>query len=233
MTKAKRWSYSAGIRGVNRVRAFEGATALLFIEFRERGESGGKLVRRRQSLGHRDRHLAEQQAENIAASLNSGPVGITTGDITLGQLFDIYEGEVTPRKGAEKQAHDRRTARMFLGLYGRSRPAMTLNLRDWDRFIDLRRSGRIGHGDEPKPVGNRQIEYDLKWLRGMLRWATQAGFDGSPLLERNPLTGYPPFADIEFLDSQGKLVARIEDYECVVDAALEKAFRANRIAEAR
>lgn len=36
-------------------------------------------------------------------------------------------------------------------------------------------------------------------------------------------------ADIEFQDNAGALLARIEDYECVLDAALERAFRNNQL----
>jgi hypothetical protein len=34
-------------------------------------------------------------------------------------------------------------------------------------------------------------------------------------------------AEIDFLDAEGKLVARIEGYECVIDPALQRAFRRN------
>jgi acyl transferase domain-containing protein/NAD(P)-dependent dehydrogenase (short-subunit alcohol dehydrogenase family)/acyl carrier protein len=36
-------------------------------------------------------------------------------------------------------------------------------------------------------------------------------------------------AEIEFVDAEGKLVARIDSYECVVDASLNQAFRRNRL----
>ena len=36
-------------------------------------------------------------------------------------------------------------------------------------------------------------------------------------------------ASIEFVDMKGKLVARIEGYECVIDASLNKAFRRNQL----
>jgi len=36
-------------------------------------------------------------------------------------------------------------------------------------------------------------------------------------------------ASIEFVDMKGKLVARIEGYECVIDASLNEAFRRNRL----
>ncbi|WP_435022309.1 SDR family NAD(P)-dependent oxidoreductase [Tundrisphaera sp. TA3] len=39
-------------------------------------------------------------------------------------------------------------------------------------------------------------------------------------------------ADIDFLDFEGAPVARIEDYECVIDASLASAFRRNRAARA-
>jgi acyl transferase domain-containing protein len=38
-------------------------------------------------------------------------------------------------------------------------------------------------------------------------------------------------AIVDFVDDQGKLVARIEDYECVIDASLKAAFRRNRAAQ--
>jgi acyl transferase domain-containing protein/NAD(P)-dependent dehydrogenase (short-subunit alcohol dehydrogenase family)/acyl carrier protein len=41
------------------------------------------------------------------------------------------------------------------------------------------------------------------------------------------MTGQTAEADIDFLDSDGRLVARLEGYECVLDASLAKAFRHN------
>jgi hypothetical protein len=39
-------------------------------------------------------------------------------------------------------------------------------------------------------------------------------------------------ADMEFLDpGSGKLVARLDDYECVIDPSLKQAFRRNRLAQ--
>ena len=38
-------------------------------------------------------------------------------------------------------------------------------------------------------------------------------------------------ADVDFLDDRGRPVARIEDYECVIDASLKAAFRRNRAAQ--
>jgi hypothetical protein len=39
-------------------------------------------------------------------------------------------------------------------------------------------------------------------------------------------------ADMEFLErSTGKLVARLEDYECVIDPSLKQAFKRNQLAQ--
>ena len=38
-------------------------------------------------------------------------------------------------------------------------------------------------------------------------------------------------ADIDFLDAEGRLVARLEGYECALDAGLERAFGRNQLAE--
>jgi hypothetical protein len=40
-------------------------------------------------------------------------------------------------------------------------------------------------------------------------------------------------ADIEFLDrSSGRLIARLEHYECIIDPSLQRAFRRNRLTQA-
>jgi NAD(P)-dependent dehydrogenase (short-subunit alcohol dehydrogenase family) len=45
-------------------------------------------------------------------------------------------------------------------------------------------------------------------------------------------TNLHALADIEFLDIDGRLIARLEGYECVLDPALQRAFRRNRLAPA-
>ena len=186
MSTTQRWSYSAGERGRNRVRVFENRHGMLYVEFYERS-TGSRARSTRQSLGHRDRDKAKQQADAIAAQF--GDVAAPRPpEPTLQQLFDNYRDEVSrPLKGSSKQAHDRRAATMFLGFFGANRKASSLNVRDWNRFIAARRKGATGPSG--RAVGNRQIEYDLKFLVAVLNWATMAREDGEPLLERNPLSG--------------------------------------------
>ena len=186
-TNGKRWSYLAGEKGRNRVRAYEHPySGLLYLEVRE----DGRKVR--VALRHRDRDDAKAKADKLAARLRDAPVA-PPPDPTLGSLITEYLREVTPTKGESKQAHDRRASRMFTALL-RTRKAATLNRRDWDAFIAWRRRGgdtRCGkaHG---RPVGPRIITYDLKFLHSVLNWATTVRTPtGQFLLDRNPLRGSP------------------------------------------
>lgn len=183
-TNNKRWSYSTGERGRNRVRAYEHSSGLLMLEFRDKGK------RTRFSLGHRDRDQAKREADDAAAKLAKAeeikPEEDEPQELTLQELLDIYGEEVTPTKSDRSQGHDKRASKMFLKYFGPDRVVSTLNLRDWKRFIKDRGEGRIGPGDPPWPgVGNRTIETDLRFLMAVFNWGT----DGM-LLDRNPFKGY-------------------------------------------
>jgi integrase len=167
---------------------------VIFVEFYE--QSAGSMTSRRTriSLGHDDRNAAKRKADELAAAF-SKPERPKVHETTLDSLFDIYVREVTPAKGAGKQAHDHRAAALFRQCFGGTRKVSTLNRRDWDRFIQLRSSGalRPGNRDDDESgggVGHRQVAYDLKFLLGVLNWAVLAGDGrGDQLLERNPLKG--------------------------------------------
>lgn len=205
MTRARRkttgrqrpWSYSVGERGRNRVRAFEYLpTNRIYLEVYEPVARGMKPRIKRVSLGHNDRELGKAAAEALSAQLRAE--NAATGErLTLQGLFDIYAKEVTPTKGRGKQQHDRTTMRLMLEAFGADRDPLTLGLRDWNRFIAERKSGRLAPAGPKgrtgrKAISNRQIGYDLTMLRAVLRWATMAGDgNGGALLERNPCAGYP------------------------------------------
>lgn len=193
----KSWSYSAGERGRNRVRAYEDPSrGSIFFEFYEPVPGTGKVRRARISAGPIDRTAAKSKADEMAAAMSKKGRPLTR-ETTLETLFDIYLREVTPTKGDGKRAHDVRAATMFKQFFGGNRKASTLNRRDWDRFIHDRRRGAVRHGGrfgEKKSAGvrDRQIAYDLKFLMAVLNWATLSGDGhGALLLERNPLKGLP------------------------------------------
>jgi integrase len=184
----KRWRYRAGDWGRNRIRVFErGPSGLLYVEFYER--DGDRLVKRKVSLGHRDRARAKRQADQMAE--RAGSMDLPALDVTLEQLFDIYVREVSGTKTASTARHDRACVAMFLRIFGAKRNACNLDIRDWQRFIERRRTGQISPNGHGRPVGDRQVEYDLKTLRAMLNWATKARSNGRTLLERNPVAGFP------------------------------------------
>jgi integrase len=188
MATAKKgcWSYSAGKKGKNRVRAFAKDDGSLFIEFYENGK------RKRVALGHRDRNKAETQADEVAAGIarQEPPKAAPS---TLRSLFENYGREITPMKATETQRHDRVCFEMFSRFLGPNTKAETLSRTDWDRFIRARREGRIGPADaKPRTVGNRMIAYDLKLLRAVLKWATESRDNrGRFYLDKDPLKGLP------------------------------------------
>ena len=162
-TKRNRRSYGAGEWGRNRVRVFpDPKTGNFQIEWRENGR---RLTR---SLGHRDWTRAKKQADEFAAGFASpglnGRAKAEPGPLTLGTFFCTYGEEVTPTKARHSQRHDRTATKMFLGFLGRDRDPATLSQRDWDRFIWECRAGRIGPSG--RPVADRTIQYDLKFLNG-------------------------------------------------------------------
>ncbi|MXX55698.1 MAG: phage integrase family protein [Gemmatimonadetes bacterium] len=184
-TKRSRRSYGAGEWGRNRVRVFPDLkTGLFQVEWRENGR---RLTR---SLGHRDWTRAKRQADEFAAGFASPDLNgkVEAEPLDLGTLFDIYGEEVTPTKTRHSRLHDRTTTKMFLRFFGRDRDPATLSQRDWDRFIRERRSGRIGPSG--RPVSDRTIEHDLKFLIAVLNWAERSRDEqGRLLLDRNPLKG--------------------------------------------
>ena len=186
-TKRSRRSYSAGEWGRNRVRVFpDPRTGVMQIEWRE---DGRRLTR---SLKHRDWRRAKRQADEFAATFNGPRPGekreAEPEPLTLTTLFDIYGEEVTPTKGERSRRYDRAAMKMFLGFLGRHRRPETLSQRDWDRFIRARRAGKIGPSG--RPVSDRTVEHDLKFLLAVLNWAAKSrDEEGRLLLESNPLKG--------------------------------------------
>ena len=186
-TKRSRRSYGAGEWGRNRVRVFpDPKTGRIQIEWRDNGR------RRSKSLGHRDWARAKRQADEFAARFVAtefrSEEETQPEPLTLETLFDIYREEVTPTKGKRSRTYDRAATKMFLKFFGRDRRPATLSQRDWDRFIRARRSGKVGRSR--RPVSDRTIEYDLRFLLAVLNWAAKSrDKEGRLLLESNPLRG--------------------------------------------
>ncbi len=218
-TKRSRRSYSAGEWGRNRVRVFtDPKTGLYQMEWRENGR------RRTKSLKHRDWRRAKRQADEFAAAFASpglnGKAEAEPEPLTLGMLFDIYAEEVTPAKGEKSRRHDRVATAMFLRFFGTDRRPETLSRRDWDRFIQARRAGRVGLSG--RPVGDRTIEWDLAFLMAVLNWAERSNDErGRPLLDRNPLKGLRKPTE----KNPARVVLTEEEYRALLGVSREVGWR--------
>ena len=193
-------------------------TGLYQIEWRENGR------RRTKSLKHRDWRRAKRQADEFAAAFASpGPNGKAEAEpepLTLGTLFDIYGEEVTPAKREKSRRHDRVATAMFLRFFGTDRSPETLSRRDWDRFIQARRAGRVGLSG--KPVGDRTIEWDLAFLMAVLNWAERSNDErGRPLLDRNPLKGLRKPTE----KNPTRVVLTEEEYRALLGVSREVGWR--------
>ena len=140
--------------------------------------------------------------------------------LTLETLFDIYGEEVTPTKRGQSRLHDRAAMRMFLGCFGRDRKPATLSQRDWDRFIRERRAGRVGPSG--KPVSDRMIERDLKFLLAVLNWAVKSRDErGELLLGSNPLKGLKTPTE----KNPTRVMLTEEEYRVLLHVSLEMDWR--------
>lgn len=204
--RRKHWSYNAGERGVNWVRAYEdGRDGRLYLEWMElvtetdpdTGEERQVRRRRRALLeGVTTRSEARKRADLAAERLlelkeASAASKAHEETLSIARLFALYAQEVTPRKGREKQGHDRRAIRVWTEFLNAqpeperhaTRHPSTLDRIDWDRFIAWRRAGRIPGW---APVRDRMVEYDLKFMISVLNWAVGTKVGGVPLLASNP-----------------------------------------------
>jgi integrase len=189
----KSWSYNTGDRG-GRVRAFD-KEGRLYLEWHEEvwDEAEGKIARKRKRALILDpetkRHVTSREeaivrADRLATRFASDEQAVRQPrrHPTVAELIHMYLEEVTPTKGPSKQAHDRRAGRIFTGLFG-ALEARNLDRRAWDKFIHARHQGLIdGFG----PVGDRQVEYDLKLMIAVLGWACGLIEHGRPVLLHNP-----------------------------------------------
>lgn len=202
---ATKLPYRTGEKGTNRVRLYaHPKSGMLQIEFYD--EAGGRRTR---SLGHTDVAQGKLAADELAAKLRAGAPP-PSDELTLGGLFDRYDREVTPTKAESTQEHDRLSRWLLERCWGAHAKVRTIDRRDWDRFIQQRRSGALHPPPraksaapqqeapaakkvpaKPRPVRDRTIAYDLQYVLAACNWALTVRERGQPLLERNPLKGFP------------------------------------------
>lgn len=215
------WSFSAGERGINRVRVAErspGGTIFAAVT----DPRTKRLIRR--SLGHDDRERAKAYAEEQAAKIRKGVDDLTAGRVRLAAILDVYVTEVAPdRKNDQQRKRDDQHLDMWVNYLGANKDPTTITPADWSRFKRDRTSGAIdGRGrsvarSERRTVGPQTVLAALMWLRGALNWACAAiGPNGRPLLSRNPTdTDKKRSYKLPKEKNPARPLATIEQYEAV------------------
>src|SRR5665213_477858 len=188
------WTRTFGDRGT-RVRLFQRRRDGVF--WRDVWLPGG--TRSRKSLGTADRHEAERLGKALLSALLKDETPITTGPITLAQLWERYQTEASlfiDNKPLTKLNAECRVA-VLLGFFGADRDVRSLTALDQEAYSVKRRGGGIPYrsGKRAKvvrtnAVRQRSVDADLSLLHSMLKWAMTVRLPGNRRwLEYNPLEG--------------------------------------------
>ena len=179
-----KWIEAGGLK----CRLFKwGTRPVLYYDYRD-GLTG---KRTRSSTKRTDRKEAEGYVRKVLVALaeegkrrNLGP------DVTLETVFGLYFEHKAPHlsKQWRRAAETRRT--LFEAAWGRQKPVEDIGKVDVDRFVDLRRTGKVApKNSNITTVRDGTIESDLRWLATVFRWARGYRVNGRPLVPANPLEG--------------------------------------------
>lgn len=192
--KKKAWSESVGIWGVNLIRLFEDKSGIIYAETTDRSLKCG---RRSVSLRHRDRQRAIAWAKE---QLLQGPQSALSPEKmrTASHLFALYHQHRTIKKVPTEQKASRRRAKMWTVNLGSEKDMSDISLRDWESFIEDRRSGainargeRVGDHTKRRVVRLGTVAAELTFLQSVLNFGTRWREDGRYVLSENVARGYP------------------------------------------
>lgn len=182
----KAWSTTIEEAGV-RVRVFERkAGSMLYMDVRQPGE------RDKQSLGHRDQDLAQQQARALAMRLAEIKNAGVVGPLTLGQVVALHEQHRSPILSPSRQRAVRGMAALLLEHFGRQYPIDDFSQHALDGYVKARTTGTVRSARHRGPaagVRRGTIRNELHLLATMLRWARGHRVNGKRLLVADPLEG--------------------------------------------
>jgi len=193
--KKKAWSHSEGEYG-HRIRVFEDPNSgIIYGEMRD-PQRRGRYVS--MSLRHRDRDRAKRWAKEQVASWVDGEQQAINQVPTASHVFALYLKHQTPTKVESEQDADERRSEMWVRILGPSKDLSKLTLREWQWFVESRRSGAIDSSGEAVPTERREpvregtVAGDLVFLRSVLNWAAKWRLDdGRYLMNENPARGFP------------------------------------------
>jgi integrase len=217
-----RWVCTLGQPGT-RVKLFQKRIGGNF--YREVWVPGAGL--NRLSLGTTDRDEAERIGRGLLAMLLTREASIASGVLTLGALWERFRrGAQAFLDNAQNTRRDEEArAAVLLAHFGEACEVAGLTADDVQAYAVVRRAGGIRvvdeHGVErlTKPVRSRTLEWDLKLLKAMVRWAMTVRIDNGArrLLEQNPLDG----VKLEREKNPRRPVATLERFEKTRAAIVE------------
>lgn len=193
--RKKSWAESVGPYG-HRIRVFEDPNSgILYGEMRDVSRPGSY---RSVSLRHRDRDEALKWAHAQVTAWMSGEQQAKDLTPTLARVLGLYLQHQTIAKGDVEQLADRRRAELWTRFLGPTKDLSKLSLREWQSFIEQRRTGVIDSRGEPvaaeqrKRIRDGTVASDLVFLHTVLNWAAKwRTEDEHYLMSENPARGYP------------------------------------------
>lgn len=204
MAKPKKWSHTEGERPNSVTVAERGHGGPVRIQVWDPEGRGGRGSYVRRSLGFRVRDengelipeavaKAKAHALRQAAKLAEGREEIRVGKVTLKRVFSLYLRHRSPEKSPKSRRGDRRNVELFTNLFGAATDPHDIGRAEWERFLRLRRSGAVdARGrrvpeEERRPVGDRALEANGKWLHALFNWAETWKSEGRFLMRHNPI----------------------------------------------
>lgn len=206
MGKSDRWKYSVGDRP-HTVTVYErrrGGNLYVRVWDPTLGKEGAYRKRSlkypaRQADGDLDPEAvkrAKAYAAKQQSKLVEGEAAIRTGKLTVRRLFALYEKHRTPQKSETEQDSDARRIEAFTTFLGAEKDPHQISRAEWERYIELRRSGAIDSRGNPVAEGKRRevrartVAADLIFLEAVLNWAVDWRTEEGYLLRENPVRGF-------------------------------------------
>ncbi len=198
MTKHKKaWSHGEGPHG-HKIRVFEDTSSKTRTIYGEMADKSLACGRRSMSLGHSDKARAILWAKEQVRKWEGGGEVVRDTTPTASHLFSLYQRHRTIRKVLSEQQADRRRAEMWVRWLGPAKDMSKLSLRDWETFLDARRSGEINALGEKvaEPTARRTVRDGTLWgdcvfLLSVLNWAARWRENDRYLLSENVARGFP------------------------------------------
>jgi len=111
-------------------------------------------------------------------------------------VFALYVQHRSPRKKSASQKSDERKVEMWTRVLRGLKDPHTISLGEWERFIAARKCGEIDargnevESEKRRPVRDRAVEADCKWLHWVFNWASKWRTGGTYLMRENPIRGF-------------------------------------------